>query len=327
MTKLIEGKDTMIAKWNSGLQSLAIEEKRRGLAFTVIFAIVVIALAACGGADPVPPTPVPPVPTATSVPLTTPVPLVTNDRVDVGGYLIRYSCKGEGSPTVVFDSSFGQPGFQWAPVRSVMPSNIRACVYDRAGIGVSEPGPEPRNSLQIARELHTLLQNAEIDPPFVLVGIFFGTLNIRAYASMYPDEVIGMVFVDGIHPDWESRVLEQVSPEQREEFLQFINNNPENIDILENNALVKDTGPFGDMPLAVLSRSKPPSDFNRYYGIDIEEEVALNLEKIWQELQVELAALSSQSTHLNLNSDFRLIAGQPELIRDTIMDVVEKARQ
>mgnify|MGYP001060590862 CR=1 FL=1 len=174
-------------------------------------------------------------------------------------------------------------------------------------------------------ELHSFLQNAEIDPPYVLVGIFFGTLNVWVFASMYPDEVAGMVLVDGIHPDWEPRVLEYVTPDQQEGFMRFINSNSDKIDILENNLLVKDTGPFGDMPLAVLSRSKPPSNFKRYYGIDIEEEAALHLEKIWQELQAELADLSSQSTHMNLNSDFELIEGQPELIRDTIMDIVEKA--
>ena len=75
------------------------------------------------------------------------------------------------------------------------------CTYDRAGTGWSEPGREPRDPQQIARELHTLLGNARIDGPYVLVGQSFGGLYVRMYAARFPKEVEGMVLVDASHPD------------------------------------------------------------------------------------------------------------------------------
>ena len=328
-TFVASGRGFCLARWIRHRANRHMQERRtvcRHLAVATV-AFVVTMLAACGGDDTPPPAPAPQAAAPTSVPLTTPVPRIPVDSVDVGGHSIRYACEGEGSPTVVFDATFGAPGVSWLPVQSIMPFNIRTCVYDRAGVGVSEPGPLPRNSQRIATELHTLLENAGIEPPYVLVGSFFGGLNVRMYASQYPDEVAGMVFVDGIHPDWESRILHYLTPDQKEAFIRFVNGNSEGIDIFENNSLVRETGPFGDLPIYVLSRSMPPKEYSKYYGIDLTMEVMLKLEKLWQELQADLAGLSTNSNHMNVMSDFALIDAQPEMIRDAIVQVVEQARR
>jgi len=81
-------------------------------------------------------------------------------------------------------------------VQPVVASFTRVCAYDRAGCGLSDPGPKPRTSGQIADELHILLHNAGIDGPYVLVGHSSGGMNMRVYAGRYPDEVAGLVLVD-----------------------------------------------------------------------------------------------------------------------------------
>ncbi len=73
----------------------------------------------------------------------------------------------------------------------------RVCSYDRAGYGWSDPGPMPRTSTQIAKELHAVLQNAGEHPPYVLVGHSFGAANVRVYNGLYSSDVVGMVLVDG----------------------------------------------------------------------------------------------------------------------------------
>ena len=88
-----------------------------------------------------------------------------------------------------------------------------------------------------------------------------------------------------------------------------------------------ETGPFGDLPIYVLSRSLPPGEYSNYYGIDLTMEVTLRLEKLWQELQADLAGLFSNSNHMNVMSDVELIEAQPEMIRDAIVQVVEQARR
>ena len=132
------------------------------------------------------------------------------EMVDVGGYRLHINCVGQGSPTVILESGLGNMSVDWANVQPEVAKTTRVCAYDRAGTGWSEPGPEPRDPQQIAHELHTLLGNAGIDGPYVLVGQSFGGLYVRMYAARYPKEVEGMVLVDASHPDMWTRLPPEV---------------------------------------------------------------------------------------------------------------------
>jgi pimeloyl-ACP methyl ester carboxylesterase len=118
------------------------------------------------------------------------------ELVDVGGYRLNLNCLGQGSPTVVLDSGFGMPGAEWSLVQPDVAEFTRVCSYDRAGYGWSDQGPLPRSALQNSKELHVLLQNAGVAPPFLMVGHSLGGLNVRVYAHEYPAEVVGVVLVD-----------------------------------------------------------------------------------------------------------------------------------
>lgn len=121
--------------------------------------------------------------------------------VDVGGFRMHIFCIGEGNPTVILDSLFPGTVSNWGWVQPEIARATRVCAYDRSGLGWSEPGPEPRTAEQAARELHNLLTNGEISGPYILVGHSLGGLTSRMYASMYPDQVAGMVLVEGTNPD------------------------------------------------------------------------------------------------------------------------------
>jgi len=125
--------------------------------------------------------------------------------VDVGGYRLHITCEGTGSPTVILLHGNGGTSQDWYGVQPAIATTTRVCAYDRAGIGWSDAGPGPQDAQQIVRELHTLLTNAGIAPPYVLVGHSFGGLYTRVYADQYPDEVMGMVLVDAAHPDMWAR--------------------------------------------------------------------------------------------------------------------------
>lgn len=111
----------------------------------------------------------------------------------------------------------GDDSSSWEWVAERIARFTCAISYDRAGVGASEAGPTPRTSQDAARDLHVLLVNAGISGPYVLVGQSFGGFNVRLYASMYPEEVAGMVLVDVTHPDTFARLTElyPVSPPER----------------------------------------------------------------------------------------------------------------
>ena len=120
-------------------------------------------------------------------------------RIDIGGYSLHIYCVGEGSPTVIMEAGLGNPSLAWTLVQPEIAKQTRVCGYDRAGLGWSDPSPRERKAEVMIDELHTLLANAHIEAPYVLVGHSFGGLLIRFYAHTYPKEVVGLVLVDSYH--------------------------------------------------------------------------------------------------------------------------------
>ncbi len=89
----------------------------------------------------------------------------------------------------------GEFSAHWVRVQREVSDTTRVCAYDRAGMGWSEMGPDPRDAKQITSELHTLLSKAGIEGPYVLVGHSLGGLSMLTYAARYPDEVAGVTLV------------------------------------------------------------------------------------------------------------------------------------
>jgi pimeloyl-ACP methyl ester carboxylesterase len=112
------------------------------------------------------------------------------------GTRLNLYCAGSGEPAVVFDSGWGDWAPVWMIVQPAVAKWTRACSYDRAGAGFSDPGPLPRTSTRIAGELRSALHHAGIRGPYILVGNAFGGDNVRTFAALYPGEVAGLVLVE-----------------------------------------------------------------------------------------------------------------------------------
>lgn len=119
--------------------------------------------------------------------------------IDVGGLKLRAQIAGQaraGKPAVVFVGGLGDSLEAWKLVQPAVADLAQTVAYDRAGLGQSEPdsaAPTPRH---VAAQLHALLQNAGIKPPYVLVGHSLGGPYVRMFAGLYSSEVAGLVFVD-----------------------------------------------------------------------------------------------------------------------------------
>jgi pimeloyl-ACP methyl ester carboxylesterase len=144
-------------------------------------------------------------------------PTEVHGRADAGGYALSYVCRGEGSPAVILEAGLDAAGTRsWAGLVPVLdPIDTRVCAYDRAGTGSSARRPRgvdaPTAGLQAA-ELHAVLGEVDLVPPYVLVAHSYGGLIARMFADRYPSEVAGLVFeavstaweID-LWPEWDTR--------------------------------------------------------------------------------------------------------------------------
>ncbi len=91
----------------------------------------------------------------------------------------------------------------WSLVQPAIAEVTRVCSYDRAGFGWSDPGPMPRTAGRIAAELHLLLRNAGVPPPYLFAGHSFGGIVARIFTQLFREDVAGLVLIDPAHPeDW-----------------------------------------------------------------------------------------------------------------------------
>jgi pimeloyl-ACP methyl ester carboxylesterase len=125
---------------------------------------------------------------------------------DIGGgrrmHMLCAGPSGAGGPTALLEA--GAFGFSadWGAVQDRLTANgIRSCAYDRAGLGFSDPGPAPRDSLAIVGDLEKLLAASGEKGPFVLVGHSMAGLHLRLFAVRNPARVAGIVLVDATTPE------------------------------------------------------------------------------------------------------------------------------
>lgn len=291
-----------------------------------------------------------------ATPVTTPVDMGDGaSLIDVGGRNLYLECHGEGGPTVILLTGYRTSGMYWTtdllqpedPRQMVMPGVAKAtrvCTYDRPGtyayIGEdlytsrSDAIDQPRTSLEVIEELHTLLQAAEIPGPYILVGHSLGGFFARYYAATYPDDVVGLVLVDS----FSERLEDEMTPEQFTALKEF-NQGGGTDTVMEvpgygdvetlpwsgDNDVVRaavTASPLPPMPLAVLGHGIPfptPDDMPGFAPGELEE--ILQTTNRWLATLVPDGRfwLASKSGH-DIHQD------QPELVVEAIQEVLEGVR-
>ena len=118
--------------------------------------------------------------------------------VDLGTHKLNIVCAGSAGarPVVILEAGGGGSSVSWKAVQAALPPAIRACAYDRAGSGKSDPGPEPPAMSAEVADLHALLERSGIPQPIVFVGQSLGGILARLYVHEYPDSVAGVLLID-----------------------------------------------------------------------------------------------------------------------------------
>ncbi|MFE7743529.1 alpha/beta fold hydrolase [Nocardia sp. NPDC057455] len=110
---------------------------------------------------------------------------------------------GSGGPAVVFLPGASAVGLDYFGVQQQVSRFTTAVVYDRGGTGYSASLPLPRTAAAVATELRELLRAQNIAAPYVLAAHSLGGFYAHRFAQLYPREVAGLVWLDGLHRDWD----------------------------------------------------------------------------------------------------------------------------
>jgi pimeloyl-ACP methyl ester carboxylesterase len=231
-------------------------------------------------------------------------------KIDLGGYSLALSCRGEGSPTIVLEAGYDSSGLDtWFDLMDPLGAISRVCTYDRAGTGVSDPRPKGTiTSMSEAGELHRLLEAASITGPYVVVGHSYGGFISRLFAARYHDETAGLVLVDPSHED-------EVEPYRR-----YYGNDPQGdwvdggdpIDIDATVRALRTTArDLGDLPLVVVQAGA------------YEDVLSVRL---WNRTQADLATLSTDAVHVQATGGHFVMNDDPQVIIAAVRAVVDAAR-
>lgn len=126
------------------------------------------------------------------------------ELIDIGGRRMRAVRAGDKSerPMIILEAgSFGCAA-DWAVVQDRLAAKgLASIAYDRAGLGFSDPGPEPRDGRAIAADLEAMLARMGEHGPFVVVGHSMAGLMVRVFVPRNRDKVVGVVLVDAVTPE------------------------------------------------------------------------------------------------------------------------------
>jgi pimeloyl-ACP methyl ester carboxylesterase len=231
-------------------------------------------------------------------------------KVNIGTHSLSFSSAGSGTPAVVIDVGIGESYRSWKQISDSISTYTRVVAYDRAGYGQSEPGPMPRNCQQEAIELRSLLQKADVEPPYVIVGHSLGALNAQYFANQFPGIVAGLVLLDPPPLRWISGNadfpdLDAMANQQTQSFFSMADSagkspdpavkatasflraiGSEHKEMFGSGArLISLIKSFSDLPLTVIAGGKP----NPAFGGS-----AVRFQRFWVE---ESKAVAQRSTH------------------------------
>jgi pimeloyl-ACP methyl ester carboxylesterase len=116
-----------------------------------------------------------------------------------GGRRLHLVRRGDGTPTVIFESGAGVIASSWRHVQDGVATFTGTCAWDRPGYGWSDPPGAPLSLASVQTDLLELLQAAGVAPPYVIVAHSLGAHYARHLAGECPDLVAGMVLVDPTH--------------------------------------------------------------------------------------------------------------------------------
>jgi pimeloyl-ACP methyl ester carboxylesterase len=237
--------------------------------------------------------------------------------VNIGSHKLNLVCIGptDARPVVILEAGGGGSSATWKDVQAALPKTIRACAYDRAGTGKSDPSPAPHSMEAEITDLHTLLRKSHITEPIVYVGHSLGGILARLFAQRYPASLAAVVLLD---PTDENDIVFNTKLNR---WMPVCELDGSLGDGARRAAKARQADPatFGDRPLVVIGAGKRTQS----PGTSAEQ---------WREMRRSRDERVKGLTQLSRNSKFLLDPisshnvqhDNPKLVAETIQEVVKQ---
>jgi pimeloyl-ACP methyl ester carboxylesterase len=282
--------------------------------------LLVVSIAACGGVAEDEPTSITAsddgsttVPSSTTTTSALSPPTTQSDsiagRLEIGdGRSLFMKCEGTGSPTILLEAGDNSDYRQWDLVRPRLSESTRTFAYDRSGLGQSDPASGCRGLDDLLGDLESLLQTADIEGPYILVGTSGGGFIMAGFGARHPEDIAGLVLVEtpmALNADLYPEVIDLIRCDAPE--------NVERRDYLTVEHSVWDNrAEIGDFPMVVITND---------WGPDADRDEATNVED-----QRGWLVLSPNSRQIVVTSGHHVQENEPDLLVNEILSVLESSR-
>lgn len=224
--------------------------------------------------------------------------------------------KGAGEVTIVFEAGYGTSSETWTSLLADIDEEFGVFTYDRAGIGKSGRSRNKRTADHMVQELNALLLKAGVKPPYLVVSHSYGAIISRLWASRNRRDILGMVLLDPVSEDQETKVFPLLPEEMKAAYLKQFKLEGSHAEFLTSLRQIKHQQiHFGDMPLLILSSGE-------------RDEHLKHAHEQWVKLHRSMLDVSYQSGWIQAkNSSHAIHHDEPHIVHLAIYDVWCAVRQ
>ena len=250
--------------------------------------------------------------------------------VEINGKKQFVIVKGQGSPAIIFVNGKGADHSSYDSVQKNLSKVTLTFAYDRGGLGLSESINKERSIDNMVSELNQILEKESIKPPYILVGHSMGGYIIRYFVNKYPEKVAAMLFLDPAHEDciklWRASRTE-AKKIQLDSFITVLKNNPNRTAGANAESkhfwttdedLVRDKPIPNNIPVTLISSSKPDSDPNAIIFTKSDQEIWVNLHKSWKKEAPQMKHIITDKSGHQIQEEL------PDLVTKEIIELIKQ---
>lgn len=197
---------------------------------------------------------------------------------------------------------------------------------------------QPTTTADAVADLRAVLTAAGVSGPTVLVGHSYGGIVSRLFASMYPDDVAGMVLVDSLSPElrtgfsaqeWE--IWKQANERTAEQIADYPDLERMDPDVAL--AQVTAADPIRQLPLVVITadeKNGPKMQAQAEAGAlppGVPADFGFVIDAAHEQAQAEVAQLVEGAQHIVAESGHNVMIDNAPVVIEAIRTVVDAVRE